>query len=167
MNEAQSTSGQVSTMAGGYLTFAISKERYGIEILKVQEIIQVPQITTVPRCPDFLRGVINLRGKIIPIMELRRKFGIETKPFDQKTCIIVINIERNGQRVPLGLVVDTVLEVINFIDSEIEPAPQYGDSMESGFIAGIGKKDSALNILLDIDKIITEKESVKLAGLSD
>lgn len=148
-----------STLAGKYLTFTISAERYGLDILKVQEIIKVTHITKVPKSPAFIKGVINLRGKIIPVIDLRVKFGIESIPYDERTCIIVINMTLGDQRISIGAIVDTVLEVINFSNKEIELAPDYGEHIESNFILGMGKKDNNLNILIDIDKIVGDRET--------
>jgi purine-binding chemotaxis protein CheW len=147
---------------GKYLTFAISKERYGLDILNVQEIIGVTHITRVPQCLNYIKGVINLRGKIIPVIDLRLKFGIEAIPYDDKTCIIVVNITKGDQRLALGMIVDTVLEVINFAASEIEPAPNYGTQMSSEFIIGMGKRDGHLNILVDIQRIITQNDITQI-----
>lgn len=155
----------LTSAAGKYLTFAVSEERYGLEILKVQEIIKVTSITHVPKCPPFIKGVINLRGKIIPVMDLRLKFGIASIPYDEKTCIIVINITKGDQRIAIGVIVDTVLEVINFVPAEIEPPPNYGKHFSDQFIIGMGKKDELLNILLDIEKVVTDQESAKLSEM--
>lgn len=154
------TENQALSVAGKYLTFMVSKERYGIEILKVQEIIKVAQITSVPKCPDFVKGVINLRGKIIPVFDLRTKFHIDSIPYDEHTCIIVINITNESQKLSIGVIVDTVLEVISFSQSEIEPAPNYGTHIDANFITGLGKKDEFLNILIDIEKVIEETNCV-------
>ncbi|MFN8389443.1 MAG: chemotaxis protein CheW [Bdellovibrionota bacterium] len=151
--------------AGKFLTFSISKERYGVEILRVQELIGVTHITHVPRCPEFIKGVINLRGKIIPVFDLRLKFGIEPIPYDEKTCIIVVNVNKGEQKLAIGVIVDTVLEVVNLAAEEIEPAPNYGSQLDSQFIVGMGKKDGHLNILVDIQKILTESDNQQLAAL--
>lgn len=156
-----------SSVAGKYLTFAVSKERYGLEILKVQEIIKITSITSVPRCPSFIKGVINLRGKIIPVLDLRSKFNIESIPYDDKTCIIVINIDSNSQKTAIGIIVDTVLEVIDFNSTDIQPAPDYGRHLASEFIVGMGNKDNKLNILVDIEKIVTNQEVATLAEFRD
>lgn len=145
---------------GKYLTFMISKERYGIDILAVQEIIGITSITTVPRCPDFIKGVINLRGRIIPVIDLRLKFGIEPIPYNDRTCIIVVHLHRDGQVVPAGVIVDTVLEVINFGPEDIEPPPNYGESIDTSFIVGMGKHDAGLNILIDIEKALSASEQI-------
>lgn len=166
MTNQSSNSATKGELAGKYLTFAVSRERYGFGILKVQEIIKVPHITTVPKCPTHIRGVINLRGKIIPVIDLRLKFGIEPAPYDDKTCIIVITVARGDQTLLLGVVVDTVLEVINFSSAEISESPNYGLNLDSQFIVGMGTRDEMLNILIDIDKVLTHDDGVDIAELS-
>ena len=142
-------------LAGKYLTFAVGSERYGFGILKVQEIIKVPNITVVPRSPDYLKGVMNLRGKIIPVIELRTRFHMESVPYDDRTCIIVITVDRGDQNMMVGVIVDTVLEVINFAAEEMCPPPNYGTQLDSQFVIAMGTRDDQLNILVDIDKIVT------------
>lgn len=153
--------------AGKYLTFAVSQERYGFQILKVQEIIKVPHITPVPKTEDHIKGVINLRGKIIPVIDLRTKFGIPPVPCDEKTCIIVIHIARGDQKILIGIIVDTVLEVIDFTEAEISPPPNYGLSLSSQFIIGMGTREGMLNILIDIDRVISSHETERMAALQD
>jgi purine-binding chemotaxis protein CheW len=142
----------------------VSKERYGIDILMVQEIIGVTNITTVPRCPEHMKGVINLRGKIIPVMDLRLKFGIEPIPYNERTCIIVVHLSMAGQTIPIGVIVDTVLEVIDFAEAEVEPSPNYGQNLRTGFVLGIGKRDSIVNILIDIEQVISQSGSSQHEG---
>lgn len=154
-NGAVQAEGQASRK---YLAFLLSRERYGIQILNIQEIIKVPNITLVPQSPIYMKGVINLRGKIIPVVDLRLKFGMEERDYDQRTCIIVVNLQRNDQTIAVGVVVDMVLEVVTFLDSEVENPPHFGSHVETSFIIGMGKKDEQLNILLDIDKIISDTE---------
>lgn len=161
-----SAGNSLPTVAGKYLNFAISTERYGLEILRVQEIIGVVHITPVPRCPTFIKGVINLRGKIIPVFDLRMKFGLEPIPYDEKTCIIVANVNKGDLRLSVGVIVDTVLEVTNFTSSEIEPPPNYGTQLDSHFIIGIGKKEEYLSILIDIQKVIIDSELSHLADIA-
>lgn len=155
-----------SLPAGGkYLAFAMSQERYGLEILKVQEIIGVVHITPVPRCPDYIKGVINLRGKIIPVFDLRMKFGLESIPYDEKTCIIVVHVNKGDQKIAIGIIVDTVLEVTSLTAADIEPAPNYGTQLDTSFITGMGKKDGNLSILIDIEKVISDSETAHLSEL--
>lgn len=153
-------------LAGKYLTFAVSNERYGFSILKVQEIIKVPHITTVPKCPGHIKGVVNLRGKIIPVIDLRMKFNMESAPYDEKTCIIVTNVTVADQQLLVGVVVDTVLEVINFAASELTASPTYGANLDSQFIVAMGTRDNYLNILIDIDSVITHQDGGQIAAIT-
>ena len=158
------TAAENAAHAGKYLTFAVSGERYGIAILNVQEIIGVVKITPVPRSATFIRGVINLRGKIIPVMDIRTRFGLQPIAYDERTCIIVTNLNVNGQNVALGMIVDTVLEVINFAAGDIEPAPNYGGDLNTNFVLGIGKREGLINILVDSQKILNANEKKELAA---
>ncbi len=140
---------------GKYLTFSLSHERYGLKITSVQEIIGIPNVTRVPKCPDYLKGVINLRGKIVPLIDLRLKFGMSAALYDEKTCIAVVNIRKEDQNVLVGVIVDTVLEVINFNQEDIQPAPNYAETIDASSIIGMARKSSGdLNILLDIEKAL-------------
>lgn len=144
------------------LTFSLGSEGYGLSILKVKEIIGMLHITPVPRTPSFVKGVINLRGKIIPVMDLRIKFGMEEKPYNERTCIIVVEIEiMNTQRL-LGVVVDMVSEVVSITSEEIEPPPEYGSKADENFILGIGKLKDRVVIIIDIDRIFLQDDVVRI-----
>ncbi|MBX7136915.1 MAG: chemotaxis protein CheW [Oligoflexia bacterium] len=157
--ELQQDEREQARLAGRYLTFSLAKERYGLEILKVQEIIGVPNITCVPRCPAFIKGVINLRGRIVPIIDLRLKFGLVEVPYTPKSCVVVVNINAGDQVISLGVIVDTVLEVLDFKPAEIETAPNYGVQVKSNFIVGMGRKNGGdLNILIDIERAVSSAE---------
>lgn len=144
------------------LTFSLGSEGYGVSILKVKEIIGMMDITAVPKTPDFVKGVINLRGKIIPVMDLRTKFGMEAQEYDERTCIIVAEVVLKGAQKLLGVVVDMVSEVITVSDSEIEPPPEYGASNEHNAILGIGKIKDRVVIILDIDEVFQGEEIAKI-----
>lgn len=144
------------------LTFSLGSEGYGISILKVKEIIGMMDITPVPRTPDFIKGVINLRGKIIPVMDLRIKFGMEAQEYNERTCIIVAEIVIKGMQKLLGVVVDMVSEVVTISDDQIEPPPEYGTSVEHNSILGIGKIKDRVVIILDIDEVFLCEEIVKM-----
>ncbi len=144
------------------LTFSLGSEGYGVSILKVKEIIGMMDITPVPKTPDFVKGVINLRGKIIPVMDLRTKFGMEAQEYDERTCIIVAEVVIKGVQKLLGVVVDMVSEVITVNDSEIEPPPEYGASNEHNAILGIGKIKDRVVIILDIDEVFQGEEIAKI-----
>ena len=142
------------SLTGKYLTFALETVRYGLEILKVQEIIGAIHITQVPKSPAYLKGVINLRGKIIPVVDLRLRLGMPEKDYDERTCFIVVNAEIDNRQIPVGVVVDTVDEVIHFDSSNIEPTPSYGAHVDTSFILGMGKTAEHVIILIDIDKTL-------------
>ncbi len=152
-------------LAGKYLTFLLGDEEYGIEILKVQEIIQMQKVTKVPKAPDFVRGVINLRGKVIPVVELRNKFGMESHEDTDKTCIIVVHIEAGNHFITMGIIIDEVKEVLDIAAKEIEETPSFGASIEAEFIMGIGKVDDSVKMLLDIGKVLSEGELSSLTKI--
>jgi len=141
--------------AGKYLTFLLKGESYGLEILKVQEIIGLMKVTRVPRLPAFIRGVINLRGKVIPVIDLRLKFGIEAQADTEKTCIIVVQVTHGAGRVVTGIIVDEVSEVLNVGGEQIEPAPEFGSAVDTQFILGMGKVGQKVIMLLDVDKVMS------------
>ena len=145
-----------------YLMFFLDEEYYGIPILKVNEIIGLMEITHVPRTPEFMKGVINLRGKIIPVMDLRLKFNMQERVYDEQTCIIIVEIVIQNKKHFIGLVVDKVAEVVKIYNSDIESPPQYGQDAESGFLTGIGKVKDKVVMLLEIEMIVNCKEVVNL-----
>jgi purine-binding chemotaxis protein CheW len=151
--------------AGKYLTFKLGAEEYGIEILKVQEIIKMMDITRVPRTPQFVRGVINLRGKVIPVIELRLKFEMEMVENTDKTCIIVVQVRSGDSNVTMGIVVDEVSEVLDIAGEQIEPAPELGSAVTADFILGMGKIGGKVVTLLDVDKVLAKKEVAGLAAV--
>lgn len=146
-------------LGGKYLTFLLANEEYGLEILKVREIIGVMDITQVPQTPDSVEGVINLRGKVIPVIDLRVKFGLPRTEYNDQTCTIVVDVG-----MLMGIIVDTVQEVHDIPASDIEPAPKLGGSVNTSFILGMGKVNEDVKILLDIDKVLTSDELVELAS---
>jgi len=148
----------LTDLAGKYLTFNLGDEGYGLEILKVQEIIGMQEITKIPRTPAYVRGVINLRGKVIPVIDLRLKFGMPEQELTRKTCIIMVQVHRNEMDLIIGLVVDEVSEVLNISGDQIEPAPSLGTQAETHFILGMAKTESAVKILLGIDKVLSAEE---------
>jgi purine-binding chemotaxis protein CheW len=164
----QHFAGQVETQqeraakskGGKFLTFFLAGEEYGIEILKVHEIIGVMPITRVPRTPEFILGVINLRGKVIPIVDLRLKFSMASKDADEETCIIVVRV--NGMQ--MGILVDKVSEVRDIASGDIEDAPSFGADVETDYIMGIGKSEGKVKLLLDIDKVLSSQEVLDLGA---
>ncbi len=154
---ANQTSSQDRTMLdkeGKYLTFALAYEEYGLEILKVREIIGYINVTAVPQTPHYVRGVINLRGQVIPVIDLRTKFGMEAAEVTDETCIIVVEIAHAGREFSAGIVVDRVQEVLDIAGQQIEEAPQFGASVNTDFILGMGKVGDSVKILLDIDRVL-------------
>jgi purine-binding chemotaxis protein CheW len=160
---AETRTATEAARAGKYLTFALEKTEYGLEILKVREIIGMMEITEVPRTPEFVRGVMNLRGKIIPVMELRRVFGMQMVEEDENTRIVVVEIAG----LELGIVVDAVREVLDIHEESIEDAPSFGLSVDTDFVLGIGKREERVTILLDIDKVLTGDQSAGLRETGD
>ena len=140
--------------AGKYLTFALGPEEYGLEILKVREIIGYMEITAVPQTPHHVKGVINLRGQVIPVIDLRAKFGMETAEITEESCIIVVEISQGKRNFSTGIVVDHVQEVLDIDGQDIEEALQFGSSVDTSFILGMGKIGDSVKILLDIDKVL-------------
>ena len=143
------------------VTFSIGEEEFGVDILKVQEIIRTMEITKVPRAQDFVEGVINLRGKVIPIIDLRRRFGLDSKAHDKHTRIIVIEINN----MIVGFVVDSVSEVLRIPAGTVEPPPPVVAGLESEYISGVGKLQDRLLILLDLDKLLSSEDLENLTQM--
>ena len=168
MSQSATLAGQtdkiLSDKEGKYLTFALGPEEYGLEILKVREIIGYMDITAVPQTPNHVKGVINLRGQVIPVVDLRSKFSMDTADVTDETCIIVVEILQNTRTFNTGIIVDHVQEVLDISGENIEEAPQFGTGIDMDFILGIGKVNNSVKILLDIDKVLVGE---KLATLGD
>ncbi|UCD78376.1 MAG: purine-binding chemotaxis protein CheW [Desulfobacterales bacterium] len=151
----------VKTMAdkeGKYLTFTLAEEEYGIGILKIKEIIGMLPITSVPQTPDFVKGVINLRGKVIPVMDLRLRFGMPAIDYSERTCIIVVEIDGSSGTILVGIVVDAVSEVLNIKGDDIEKTPTFGAKLNTDYILGMAKMEGGVKILLDIDQVLSNDE---------
>jgi purine-binding chemotaxis protein CheW len=158
---------EMTIQVGKYLTFSLDREEYGIGILKIKEIIGMMPITSVPKTPDYVKGIINLRGKVIPIIDLRLKFNMKDIPYSERTCIIVVEIDSEVATVLIGIVVDAVSEVINIKEEDIEETPVFGAKLNTEYILGMAKMDGRVKILLNIDKVLTSEEisAVDAAGL--
>jgi len=156
----------LETHAGLYLTFALSEEMYGLQILAVQEIIQLVPITQVPKTPDFVRGVINLRGKVIPVIDLRCRFGMEPVDDSAQTCIVVVEIGANGQALTMGVVVDQVAEVLDVTGDQVEAPPVFGSTVSTDFILGMGKVGDKVIMLLDVQQVLAGGELVMVAQIA-
>ena len=143
---------------GKYLTFALGPEEYGLEILKVREIIGYMEITAVPQTPHHVKGVINLRGQVIPVIDLRAKFGMETTEVTDQTCIIVVEITQSSRKFNTGIIVDHVQEVLDISGQQIEEPPQFDASVQTEFILGMAKIGDTVKILLDINKVLIRED---------
>ncbi|MDY6796633.1 MAG: chemotaxis protein CheW [Actinomycetota bacterium] len=146
-----------------FLTFNLGEEEYGLEILKVREIIGLMHITRVPRMPDFVRGVINLRGKVIPVIDLRLKFGMSANEDTEETCIIVVDLDDKL----MGALVDRVSEVLDIPDDDISETPDFGVSVDTRFIQGMGRIEERVVMVLDIGGILTSEEIYRIASLGE
>jgi purine-binding chemotaxis protein CheW len=158
MSAVEIVRNELAAMAGKYLTFKLGAEEFGLEILKVQEIIKMMEVTRVPRIPDYVRGVINLRGKVIPVVDLRLKFGMDTRDTTEKTCVIVVQVKHGDGQVTLGTIVDEVSEVLDVAAGQIEPTPEFGTAVDTDFILGMGKIGKRVVMLLDVDKVLSGGE---------
>lgn len=143
-----------AALAGKYLTFSLGTEEYGLPVLKVREIIKVMDITPVPQVPAHVRGVINLRGKVIPVIDLRAKFALPAQDDTERTCIVVVDVALSRERVMLGVVVDAVSEVLNIAAAEIDQTPEFGASVITDYMLGLAKVKNTVKILLDLDCVL-------------
>ena len=147
---------------GKYLTFTLADEEYGIGILRIKEIIGMMPITTIPQTPEFVKGVINLRGKVIPVVDLRLRFGMDSIDYTERTCIIVVEIAGQAGTVMIGIVVDAVSEVLNIKGEDIEDTPTFGTKLNTEYILGMAKMEGSVKILLDIGRVLTGEEIATL-----
>ena len=150
--------------AGKYLTFMIGKEEFGVGVLKVREIMGIQDITEVPQTPPYLKGVINLRRKVIPVIDLRLKFGLPSIDYTQRTCIIVVQVKGRSTPLLMGIVVDEVSEVLMMAPGDIEETPDFGENVATTYILGMAKIKGKVKILLDIDEVLTCQEIHRLAA---
>jgi purine-binding chemotaxis protein CheW len=152
---------------GKYLTFALASEEYGLEILKVREIIGYIDVTAIPQTPHYVKGVINLRGQVIPVIDLRAKFDMETADVTEETCIIVVEIAQGQRTFSTGIVVDHVQEVLDIAAGDIEDPPQFGTAVETSFILGMAKIGDTVKILLDINRVLGDAETTGFTASLD
>jgi purine-binding chemotaxis protein CheW len=148
--------------AGKYLVFQLDSEEFGIQVLKVREIMGIQDITAVPQTPSYVKGVINLRGKVIPVVDLRLKFGLQEEEYTQRTCVIVVQVERESGAIMMGIVVDGVAEVLNLAEADIEDTPNFGNGDNMGYLLGMAKIKGAVKILLDIDQVLGSDDLTSL-----
>ncbi|MFB3826869.1 MAG: chemotaxis protein CheW [Bryobacteraceae bacterium] len=144
--------------AGKYLVFHLGREEFGIQVLKVREIMGVQDITAVPQTPPYVKGVINLRGKVIPVVDLRLKFGLPEMEYTQRTCIIVVQVEGQAGALHMGIVVDGVAEVLNLAEGDIEDTPDFGHGVTTTYLLGMAKVKGKVKILLEIDQVLSAEE---------
>jgi purine-binding chemotaxis protein CheW len=153
---------QVADREGKYLTFSLAGEEYGIGILKIREIIGMMPVTSVPETPAYVRGVINLRGKVIPVIDLRLRFGMAEIDTTERTCIIVVEIRGPAGVIAVGLVVDAVSEVLNIKGDDIEDTPSFGTRLSTDYILGMAKMGKGVKLLLDIDRVLSDDDMAEL-----
>jgi purine-binding chemotaxis protein CheW len=147
-------SSNLKQLAGKYLTITLDNESYGLAVMKVREIIRMQKITPVPQVPDFVKGVINLRGRVIPVIDLRVKFGLKAE-FDERTCIVVVQVDlAQTKPIQMGLIVDSVDEVLNVAADMIEPTPDFGTVIDTSYLLGMVKAKGQVKTLLDIDRVV-------------
>ena len=161
------TSGTMQHLAGKHLTFVLGREHYGVPVLKVREIIRLCEITPVPQMPEYIKGVLNLRGKIIPVADLRVKFRLSKIENTDLTCVVVVQVSLpNNSKTMMGLIVDAVEEVVNLAASDIEPTPDFGGGFQANYILGMAKIKGTVKALLDIDRVVTAvtPEELELAA---
>lgn len=147
-----------------YLSFALGGEAFAVNVLQVKEILDVVNITRVPQMPDYMLGVINLRGSVVPVVDLRCKFGMEKRALGQESCIVVLEVDFDGEQLVIGALTDAVREVLDLSSEEIEPPPRLGMKLRSEFIRGMGKKGESFIIILDIDKLFSGDELCTLTA---
>ncbi|MBU2550379.1 MAG: chemotaxis protein CheW [Proteobacteria bacterium] len=158
VGNAEQSGARLEVREGKYLTFTLADEEYGIGILKVREIIGMMPITSVPQTPSFVKGVINLRGKVIPVVDLRLKFGMAELDYTERTSIIVVEVRGQSGDIPIGIVVDAVSEVVNIKGEDIEDTPTFGSRLDTDYILGMAKIEGGVKILLDIDRVLSSEE---------
>jgi len=151
--------------AGKYLTFQLANEEFGIRVLKVREIMGMQEVTAVPQTPAHIKGVINLRGKVVPVIDLRLKFGVPEAQYTQRTCIIVTQVSGEAGLILMGIIVDGVSEVLNLTSGEIEDTPDFGEEVATQYLLGMAKVKGKVKILLDIDRVLSTQDLRNLSSI--
>ncbi len=167
---AEGTHGAAATasaVARQFLTFQLGGEMYAVGILRIKEIIEYGALTAVPMMPSFIRGVINLRGSVVPVVDLRARFGAGPTPIGRRTCIVIVEIEADGESQVVGVLVDAVHEVLDIADADIEPAPSFGTQIRPDFVAGMGKVAGNFVILLDLARVLAVDEMASVVAATD
>jgi len=155
---ANAGSQKIEYRAGKYLTFQLGSEEFAIQVLRVREIMGVQEITAVPQTASYVKGVINLRGKVIPVVDLRLKFGLPELEYTQRTCIIVVQVQAESEKLPIGVIVDAVSEVLTLQAGEIEDTPDFGNGVATPYLLGMAKVKGKVKILLDIDRVLSSQD---------
>jgi purine-binding chemotaxis protein CheW len=155
----------ITKRAGKYLIFHLGVEEFGTEVLKVREIMGLQDITAIPQVPAYVKGVINLRGKVIPVIDLRLKFGMEPQDYTPRTCIVVMRTSQADEDLMIGIIVDGVVEVLNLLASDIEDTPDFGPGVVTPYLTGMAKIKGRVKILLDIDHVLSSNELDGLTAL--
>lgn len=150
-----------------YLTFLVGKELFAMGIADIKEIIEYKEPTSVPMMPSYLRGIINLRGRVVPVIDLMVRFGRESGEISRRTCIVILEIFHNDEQQYLGVIVDTVKAVLDIADADIEPPPSFGSRLRNDFVSGMGKVNDEFVIILDIDHVLSIDELSELTGMGD
>lgn len=150
---------------GKYLIFQLGNEEFGTSVLKVREIMKVQEITGVPQTPPFVKGVINLRGRVIPVVDLRMKFGLPKQDYTERTCIVVVRTASSAGELPMGIVVDAVAEVLTLTAADIEDTPDFGHGTDTPYLLGMAKIKGKVKILLDMDQVLSGQELQGLDAL--
>jgi purine-binding chemotaxis protein CheW len=151
--------------SGKYLTFQLGNEEFGVRVLKVREIMGIQEITAVPQTPGHVKGVINLRGKVVPVIDLRLKFGLPSAEYTQRTCIIVTQVQGDAGLILIGVIVDGVSEVLNLASSDVEDTPDFGEDVAAQYLLGMAKVKGKVKILLDIDKVLSTQDLGHLSAM--
>ncbi len=155
---------ETSQLSGKYLTVFLDQESYGIAVLKVREIIRLQKVTPVPQVPHYVKGVINLRGRVIPVIDLRLKFGLNAE-VSERTCIVVVQVQMASGSNQMGLIVDNVEEVVTLADSDIEPTPEFGTRLDTSCLLGLAKVKGVVKTLLDIDRVVSGDEMGQIQNM--
>ena len=158
---------EVVTETSQYLTFTLDDELFALDIAKVREVLEFSSATRVPRTPDFMRGVINLRGNVVPVVDLRLKFGLSETVRSISTCVIIVEVEVDGEKTVLGALADSVQEVVDLEPGQIDPPPRSGTRLDTAFIKGMGKRNEQFLILLDIDRVFSSEELTLVQGAGE
>ena len=158
---------QTNNEMNSYLTFKLGNEEFGVHVSQVLNILEMTKITEVPKAPDYMKGVINLRGMVLPIIDTRIKFGMQEKEYTNNTCIIVMDLEMEGNTIHLGSIVDEVLSVNEIADNQIEPPPSIGNKYKSSFISGMAKVEENFVMLLDMQQVLSEEELTEISDKAE